>query len=127
MSEEKGGSDLTRREWLAAAGTSVAAAALEAAEPLPTIRFGRHTVSRLIVGGNPVSGTSHTSSALDRAMRGAGVQVGHCRTTFAKTRDVWRTWLRFRLAGPAVPHVSVGGPAWFGYAQTFSGITYGAR
>jgi hypothetical protein len=57
---------LNRRQVLVAAGTS---AVLGATEPLPTIKLGRHTVSQLIVGGNPVSGNSHTSSALDRAMR----------------------------------------------------------
>jgi hypothetical protein len=54
---------------LVAAGAAGASAALAATEALPTIRLGRHTVSRLIVGGNPISGNSHTSSALDRAMR----------------------------------------------------------
>ena len=60
---------LSRRELLMAAGAAGASAALAATETLPTIKLGRHTVSRLIVGGNPVSGNSHTSSTLDRAMR----------------------------------------------------------
>ena len=60
---------LSRRELLMAAGAAGASAALAATEALPTIKLGRHTVSRLIVGGNPVSGNSHTSSTLDRAMR----------------------------------------------------------
>jgi hypothetical protein len=60
---------LSRRELLMAAGAAGASAALAATEALPTIKLGRHTVSRLIVGGNPVSGNSHISSTLDRAMR----------------------------------------------------------
>jgi hypothetical protein len=62
-------SSLSRRELLMAAGAAGASAALAATETIPTIKLGRHTVSRLIVGGNPVSGNSHTSSTLDRAMR----------------------------------------------------------
>jgi hypothetical protein len=49
-----------------AAGTS---AALAATEALPTVKLGRHTISRLIVGGNPVSGNSHGPSELSRDMR----------------------------------------------------------
>ena len=36
---------------------------------LPSIRLGSHTVSRLIVGGNPVSGNSHISREANREMR----------------------------------------------------------
>ena len=36
---------------------------------LPTIRLGNALVSRLIIGGNPFSGNSHVSHALDEAMR----------------------------------------------------------
>lgn len=35
---------------------------------LPTINFGGHNVSRLIIGGNPFSGNSHVSSAMDEEM-----------------------------------------------------------
>jgi hypothetical protein len=35
---------------------------------LPTVRFGGADVSRLIVGGNPFSGNSHTSGALSEEM-----------------------------------------------------------
>jgi len=37
--------------------------------PLPLVPFGPHRVSRLIVGGNPVSGNSHVSAELSREMR----------------------------------------------------------
>jgi hypothetical protein len=59
----------TRRDLLlgaAAAGSAVAAAS---STPLPAMRIGPHTISRLIVGGNPVSGNSHFSGALDAEMR----------------------------------------------------------
>ena len=44
--------------------------ALLAAQPaaLPQVKLGPHSVSRLIVGGNPVSGNSHVSSQLSREM-----------------------------------------------------------
>src|SRR5262245_10226792 len=59
----------TRRDFLntaagLAAGAAVCAAA-SAAEPatdaatLPTVRLGTHSVSRLILGGNPIYGYSH--------------------------------------------------------------------
>lgn len=57
---------ITRRTVL------LAAPALAAAGPapaLPTVRLGDHTISRLIVGGNPVSANSHVSSKLSDEMR----------------------------------------------------------
>ena len=36
---------------------------------LPTIKLGRHSVTRLIVGGNPFSGNSHISRERDIEMR----------------------------------------------------------
>jgi hypothetical protein len=36
---------------------------------LPTVRFGEHEVTRLIVGGNPFRGYSHFNPELDREMR----------------------------------------------------------
>lgn len=55
---------VTRREMI------MAPAALPVAmqaQP-PQVSFGSHRISRLIVGGNPVSGNSHWSAALDREM-----------------------------------------------------------
>ena len=54
---------ITRRQAVLA---SLAAAADPPAPPL--VKFGPHTMSRLIVGGNPVSGNSHVSAALSREM-----------------------------------------------------------
>jgi hypothetical protein len=47
---------------------AVAARAAAAAE-MPRVRIGRHEFSRLIVGGNPVSGNSHQSGQASREMR----------------------------------------------------------
>jgi hypothetical protein len=54
-----------------AAGVALAAAADGAQQPaaaaaLPTIRLGQHTVTRLIVGGNPIYGHSHFNRLLSR-------------------------------------------------------------
>jgi hypothetical protein len=56
---------LTRRSVLFAAP---AIAAAGPAPSLPTVRLGDHTVSRLIVGGNPVSANSHVSPDLSDEM-----------------------------------------------------------
>jgi hypothetical protein len=65
----------SRRDFLhQAAGTAAglaltaqpATAAQPAADALPTIRLGRHSVTRLIVGGNPIYGHSHFNRLLSR-------------------------------------------------------------
>lgn len=55
---------LSRREALA---TPLIAAAPSSTAP-PLVKLGPHMVSRLIVGGNPISGNSHFSAALSREM-----------------------------------------------------------
>jgi hypothetical protein len=58
----------TRREGLlAAAGVSVGSSAASEGT-LPKVRLGPHMISRLIVGGNPVSGNSHVSRQLSGEM-----------------------------------------------------------
>jgi hypothetical protein len=67
-----------RREFLlkSVAGVAVAAVAAPAestarpspAAPLPTIRLGPHTVTRLIAGGNPVGGWGHSVPNMSRHM-----------------------------------------------------------
>ena len=57
----------SRREVLLAAAGAVTAARAAAGE-IPLVPFGDHRVSRLIVGGNPISGTSHVSPELSREM-----------------------------------------------------------
>jgi len=68
---------ITRRQFtsasLAAVGATVlgraAAAGEERAPGLPTVRWGGHEVSRVLVGHNPIKGTSHFSAELSREMR----------------------------------------------------------
>ncbi|MGO9893878.1 MAG: hypothetical protein ACLPX8_06665 [Bryobacteraceae bacterium] len=60
----------TRRQFIqVSAGIAAAGAPLAAATPLPTVRFGKHEITRLVIGSNPFYGYSHSSSALDRYMR----------------------------------------------------------
>lgn len=58
---------ISRREGMMLAAAAVSAGS-PAASDLPKVRFGPHMISRLLVGGNPVSGNSHTSRALSREM-----------------------------------------------------------
>ena len=58
---------LSRREILLTALAGAAAGATAADTP-PKVRIGKWDFSRLIVGGNPVSGNSHVSGALSREM-----------------------------------------------------------
>jgi len=67
-----------RRRFLAHLPLAVAGSALvlsEAAQgsdappPLPTMRLGKHHVSRLLAGWNPIAGYSYQGSAMDRQMR----------------------------------------------------------
>jgi len=61
-------SDLTRRNLLRAAAVAPVSMA-SAAESMPAVPFGPYSISRLIVGGNPVSANSHVSRTLDAEMR----------------------------------------------------------
>jgi hypothetical protein len=58
---------LNRRDLLRLA--AAAASAAHASDVLPGVPFGAHKISRLIVGGNPVSANSHVSPQLDAEMR----------------------------------------------------------
>lgn len=68
----------TRRAFLgeAAAGVGLAALAAgtapggegEATEAMPRVKLGRHEVTRLIVGSNPILGYSHVSGLMSRVM-----------------------------------------------------------
>ena len=54
---------MTRRQVLAAP-----AAVAATRDAIPRVPFGEHRISRLIVGGNPISGNSHVSGELSREM-----------------------------------------------------------
>lgn len=68
---------ISRREFAGAslAGLGAAARACgaapdqEAAPLLPTVRWGRHEITRLLIGHNPIKGVSHQSATLNQEMR----------------------------------------------------------
>jgi len=70
-------SGINRREFGGAALAALAATNVAAKTPaatttstgLPTVRWGKHKISRLLVGHNPIKGQSHFSDALNREMR----------------------------------------------------------
>jgi hypothetical protein len=53
----------------AVAALPVVAEAAVDQPPFPRIRLGKYSISRLILGSNPVGGTSHLSDMLDKEMR----------------------------------------------------------
>ena len=63
----------SRRRFLESAAGLAAASAARAAAPaaplLPTVPFGKHRITRLIVGSNPFYGYSHFNGVLDKHMR----------------------------------------------------------
>jgi hypothetical protein len=61
----------SRREFLQATTATAASVAVARSEPnlLPTVKFGRHQVSRLIVGTNPFFGYTHFNVMYDKFMR----------------------------------------------------------
>lgn len=68
---------MNRREFAGASLAAMGAAALggkgnageNAGAKLPTVRWGEHEISRVLVGHNPIKGGSHFSSELNRDMR----------------------------------------------------------
>jgi hypothetical protein len=60
--------DLSRRQALLTAVAGSAALASSKPADMPTVPFGANRISRLIVGGNPVSGTSHWTNEMSREM-----------------------------------------------------------
>ncbi|HPT27367.1 MAG TPA: hypothetical protein PLZ95_13185 [Bryobacteraceae bacterium] len=63
-------SSISRRSLMATAAGAVAGAAAKAAEaPLPSVQFGPHKISKLLIGTNPLMGYSHFNSILDQTMR----------------------------------------------------------
>ena len=70
-------SRITRRQFTATTLATFGAAMLPTAAPaepqpkgkLPTVRWGKYEISRLLVGHNPIKGTSHFSKELDGEMK----------------------------------------------------------
>lgn len=60
---------ISRREVISASVTASLALGSDTMKKMSLVRFGPHKLSRLIVGGNPVSGNSHASDEMSRDMR----------------------------------------------------------
>jgi len=109
--------ELSRREMLIAAMAS-AVAGKAAAGALPQVHFGKWKVSRLIVGGNPVSGNSHVSGQLSREMTdyftAARVKqlLGSCEEAGINTwqsrgdRHIMRLLNEYRLEGGGIQWIA---------------------
>ncbi|HEY1496922.1 MAG TPA: twin-arginine translocation signal domain-containing protein, partial [Candidatus Solibacter sp.] len=60
----------TRRQFIQLSAAAAAVPlATAATPPMPTAKFGKHEISRLIIGSNPFYGYSHASRLLDQHMR----------------------------------------------------------
>lgn len=81
----------TRRDFLHAAAATPALAVQPS--PLPTVRFGgRHDISRLIIGTNPLMGYSHFNRILDQCMREWMTPERRVETILAAERAGITTW-----------------------------------
>lgn len=81
----------SRRNFLiSAAAAPVVGAAM--APRLPVVRFGKHEVTRLIVGTNPLWGYSHFNNILNQAMREYMTQDRRIETVMACERHGINTW-----------------------------------
>src|SRR5260370_844159 len=122
-----------RRTFLKQASAAAGLAALshaEAADPpakpelLPTIKLGPHTVTRLIIGGNPVYGYSHFNKILSAQMT-AWHTPERVQELLKRCEDVGiNTWQnsyaertlqdvdRYRAAGAKMNWLLLGKPDW---------------
>ncbi len=81
----------TRRAFLQSAAAAPALAAQPA--PLPAVKFGgRHEISRLIIGTNPLMGYSHFNRILDQCMREWMTLERRVETILAAERAGITTW-----------------------------------
>ncbi|MFZ5928958.1 MAG: hypothetical protein ACOYX1_16095 [Acidobacteriota bacterium] len=81
----------TRRAFLQSAAAAPALAAQPA--PLPKVNFGgRHEISRLIIGTNPLMGYSHFNRILDQCMREWMTPERRVETILAAERAGITTW-----------------------------------
>lgn len=86
----------TRRAFLQATAATAAAAGTAAGAapaPLPTVKFGgRHEISRLMIGTNPLMGYSHFNRVLDQCMREWMTPERRIETVLAAERAGITTW-----------------------------------
>ena len=71
---------------------SLAVAAAETAPPIPTVKFGKAEITRLIVGSNPFYGYSHFNRTLDQSMREWYTQDRRMEVLHAAERNGINTW-----------------------------------
>jgi hypothetical protein len=81
----------TRRQFLGTAALS-ATAATAAPSALPTVKFGGHELTRLVIGSNPFYGYSHSNIILDRFMREYMTQDRRLETLKNAERAGVNTW-----------------------------------
>src|SRR3954447_6677585 len=82
---------MRRREFfLSSAG--LAAAAAETAPPIPTVKFGKAEITRLIVGSNPFYGYSHFNRTMDQSMREWYTQDRRMEVLHAAERNGINAW-----------------------------------
>lgn len=82
----------TTRRGFVMSSMAAGAMAPDAASALPTVRFGRHEVTRLILGTNPMFGYSHMNSNLDLAMREWMTHERRVETVLRAERAGIHTW-----------------------------------
>jgi hypothetical protein len=109
---------ITRRNVLLASSAAAVKASVQATSALPKIRLGNHDVSRLIVGGNPVSGNSHLSRKVDLEMRdyftSANIKklLGDCEAAGINTwqsradRHIMRLLNEYRMEGGTIQWIA---------------------
>jgi hypothetical protein len=84
---------MRRRAFLqASAGVAAAAAETAPAPPIPTVKFGKTQITRLIIGSNPFYGYSHANRALDQCMREFYTQDRKMDVLHAAERNGINTW-----------------------------------
>jgi len=82
----------SRRSFLKMAATVGALAPAAAAPVLPTVKFGKYEITRLIIGSNPFYGYSHFNQTLDQLMREWYTQARKMEVLGACERHGINTW-----------------------------------
>lgn len=85
--------ETSRRSFVQAAAGTALVAGTAAAAPLPVVKFaGKHEISRLIIGTNPLMGYSHFNGILDKCMREWMTPERRIETVLAAERAGITTW-----------------------------------
>src|SRR5689334_9963454 len=93
MTSDSRRSFLRSAAGLAALTPAAAAAVPKSAEPtLPTVKFGKTDITRLIIGSNPFYGFSHFNRILDQTMRDWYTQDRRMEVLHACERQGINTW-----------------------------------